>query len=168
MKFPISKISLLLGFLAFFSVSVAGTKSSPISGNFRVVLDSPPGNDKKTRLMLKNKIQSSVADVDLRAMVERAKKEFKTVSEKTKQIGEEALVIVDKFKDNLQHYSRKELGIYAALTVALTVTLKSKKMPFLCSSFESWSRLCYRHTICVHLLRQKYISDIPSLIQSFL
>ena len=63
-------------------------------------------------------------------MVERAKKEFKTVSEKTKQIGEEALVIVDKFKDNLQHYSRKELGIYAALTVALTVTLKSKKMSF--------------------------------------
>lgn len=76
--------------------------------------------------MLKNKIQSSIADVDLQAMVQRAKKEFKTISEKTKQIGEEAREIVDKFKDNLQHYSRKELGIYAALTVALTVTLKSK------------------------------------------
>jgi len=75
--------------------------------------------------MLKNKIQSSVADVDLLAMVERAKKEFKTISEKTKHIGEEAREIVDKFKDNLQHYSRKELGIYAALTVALTVTLKN-------------------------------------------
>ena len=127
MKFPISKISLVLGFLAIMSGSVAGTKSSPNTGTFRVVLDSPVGNDKKTRVMLKNKIQSSVADVDLKAMVERAKKEFKTISEKTKEIGEEAREIVDKFKDNLQHYSRKELGIYAALTVALTVTLKSKK-----------------------------------------
>lgn len=126
MKFPISKISLVLGFLAIFTVSVTASKS-PNTGTFRVVLDSPVGNDKKTRVMLKNKIQSSVADVDLQAMVERAKKEFKTISEKTKHIGEEAREIVDKFKDNLQHYSRKELGIYAALTVALTVTLKSKK-----------------------------------------
>lgn len=130
MKLSISNISLLLGFLAVFSVSVTGSKSTPNTGTFRVVLDSPPGNDKKTRLMLKNKIQSSVADVDLRAMVERAKKEFKTISEKTKQIGEEAKEIVDKFKDNLQHYSRKEIGIYAALTVALTVTLKSKNVRF--------------------------------------
>jgi hypothetical protein len=130
MKFPISQSSLLLGFLAFLAVSVTGStadKSSPATSNFRVVLDSPRGNDKKTRVMLKNKIQSSVADVDLRAMIERAKKEFKTISEKTKEIGEEAKVIVDKFKDNLQLYSRKELGIYAALTVALTVTLKSKR-----------------------------------------
>jgi len=128
MKFPILKISLLLGLLTFLSVSVTGSNadaSSRNTGNFRVVLDSPPGNDKKTRVMLKNKIQSSVADVDLRAMVERAKKEFKTISAKTKHIGEEAREIVDKFKDNLQHYSRKELGIYAALTVALTVTLKT-------------------------------------------
>jgi solute carrier family 35 protein E1 len=58
-------------------------------------------------------------------MVDRAKKEFKTISEKTKQIGEEAREMVDKFKDNLQHYSRREIGIYAALTVALTVTLKN-------------------------------------------
>jgi len=128
MKFPIPRTSLLLGFLAFLAVSVTGStadKSSPITSNFRVVLDSPRGNDKKTRVMLKNKIQSSVADVDLRAMIERAKKEFKTISEKTKEMGEEAKVIVDNFKDNLQLYSRKELGIYAALTVALTVTLKT-------------------------------------------
>ena len=111
------------------SVSVTGStagNSSPNSNNFRVVLDSPRGNDRKTRLMLKNKIQSSVADVDIRAMVERAKKEFKTISTKTQKLGVEARELVDKFKDNLQHYSRKELGIYAALTVALTVTLKSK------------------------------------------
>jgi hypothetical protein len=143
MKFPIAQSSLLLGFLAFLAVSMTGStadKSSPTTSNFRVVLDSPRGNDKKTRVMLKNKIQSSVADVDLRAMVERAKKEFKTISEKTKEIGEEARVIVDKFKDNLQHYSRKELGIYAALTVALTVTLKSKKIS-LCILFLSGSCL---------------------------
>ncbi len=128
MKLSIPKISILLGFLAVFCVSATASNSSPAPGTFRVVLDSPRGNDKKTRLMLKNKIQSSIADVDLRAMVERAKKEFKTISEKTKEIREEAKEIVDKFKDNLQHYSRKELGVYAALTVALTITLKSKKI----------------------------------------
>jgi len=128
MKFPIPPSSFALGFLMLLSVSVTGSaaaKSSPNTSNFRVVLDSPPGNDKKTRLMLKKKIQSSVADVDLRAMVDRAKKEFKTISAKTKEIGDEAKEIVDKFKDNLQLYSRRELGIYAALTVALTVTLKN-------------------------------------------
>lgn len=128
MKFLIPRCSFALGLLVLVSVSVTGSSagnSSPHNGNFRVVLDSPPGHDKKTRLMLKNKIQSSVADVDLRAMVDRAKMEFKTISAKTKQIGEEAREIVDKFKDNLQHYSRRELGIYAALTVALTVTLKN-------------------------------------------
>ena len=131
MKLSIPKISLLVGVLAVFCASATASNSSPAPGTFRVVLDSPRGNDKKTRLMLKNKIQSSVADVDLRAMVDRAKKEFKTISEKTKQIGEEAKEIVDKFKDNLQHYSRKELGVYAALTVALTITLKSKKIRFM-------------------------------------
>lgn len=128
MKFPIPRSCVALGFLMLLSVSLNGSveaKSSPNTSNFRVVLDSPPGNDKKTRLMLKNRIQSSVADVDLRAMVDRAKMEFKTISAKTKQIGNEAKEIVDKFKDNLQHYSRRELGIYAALTVALTVTLKN-------------------------------------------
>lgn len=123
-----SKSSLLFGLLAFLSIAVNAStaeRSSPTAGHFRVVLDSPRGNEKKTRLMLKNKIQSSVADVDLRAMVERAKKEFKTISEKTRHIGEEAKEIVETFKDSLQHYSRKELGIYAALTVALTVTLKT-------------------------------------------
>mmetsp|Transcript_3180 Transcript_3180/g.6979 ORF Transcript_3180/g.6979 Transcript_3180/m.6979 type:complete len:594 (+) Transcript_3180:161-1942(+) len=128
MKFSISRNTLLLGFVALLSVAVTSTnadKSAPTTGNFRVVLDSPRGNDKKTRLMLKNRIQSSVADVDLKAMVERAKKEFKTIEAKTKQISEEAREIVDQFKENLQHYTRKEIGIYAALTVALTVTLKS-------------------------------------------
>ena len=140
MKFSISRNTLLLGFVALLSVAVTSTnadKSAPTTGNFRVVLDSPRGNDKKTRLMLKNRIQSSVADVDLKAMVERAKKEFKTIEAKTKQISEEAREIVDQFKENLQHYTRKEIGIYAALTVALTVTLKSKKSsvkihPFIC------------------------------------
>ena len=130
MKLSIPRSTFAFGFLLLLSVFGTGAnarKSSP-TGNFRVVLDSPRGNNQKTRLMLKNRIQSSIADVDLQAMVDRAKKEFKTISEKTKQIGEEAREIVDKFKDNLQHYSRKELGVYAALTVALTVTLKSKNM----------------------------------------
>ena len=129
MKFTTSRTNLLLGLLVFLSIAVNSStadKSAPTNGNFRVVLDSPRGNDKKTRLMIKNKIQSTVADVDLRAMVDRAKKEFKTISEKTRHIGEEAKELVETFKDSLQHYSRKELGIYAALTVALTVTLKSK------------------------------------------
>jgi len=128
MKFTTSKTNLLLGLLAYLCIAVNSSnadKSSPTNGNFRVVLDSPRGNDKKTRLMIKNKIQSTVADVDLRAMVDRAKKEFKTISEKTRHIGEEAKELVETFKDSLQHYSRKELGIYAALTVALTVTLKT-------------------------------------------
>lgn len=113
--------------------SSVADQSSP---NFRVVLDSPPGNNKKTRLMLKNKIQSSVADVDLKAMVERAKKEFRSISVKTKHIGEETREIVETFKDNLQHYTKKEIGLYAALTVALTVTLKSKRSRHV---FPSWS-----------------------------
>lgn len=128
MKFPIPRCRFALGLLVLLSVAVTGStagNSSPNTSNFRVVLDSPRGNDKKTRLMLKNKIQSSAADIDLRAMVDRAKKEFKTISAKTKQIGAEARELVDKFKDNLQHYSTKELGIYAALTVALTVTMKN-------------------------------------------
>eukprot|EP00536_Pseudo-nitzschia_multiseries_P009446 jgi/Psemu1/288471/fgenesh1_pg.263_\ len=93
-------------------------------GNFKVVLDSPRGNDKKTRLMLKNRLQNG-GEVDLKAMVERAKKEFRSISETTRKIGGEAREIVDQFRDSLQHYTRKELGIYAALTVALTVTLKT-------------------------------------------
>ena len=59
--------------------------------------------------------------------IEHAKKEFRAISTKTKLIGEEARDIVELFKDNLKHYSRREIGIYAALTVALTVTLKSKR-----------------------------------------
>jgi len=125
MKFPIPKSSLFLGLLVFISVSVNNSAAEKAPSNFRVVLDSPRGNDRRTRVMLKNKIQSSVADVDLRAMVERAKDEFKSISAKTKHIREDARELVDKFKDNLQHYSRKEIGIYAALTVALTVTLKT-------------------------------------------
>mmetsp|Transcript_58768 Transcript_58768/g.63429 ORF Transcript_58768/g.63429 Transcript_58768/m.63429 type:complete len:157 (-) Transcript_58768:2901-3371(-) len=120
---------LILGFLIYLSVNMGlsvADKASPTS-NFRVVLDSPPGNNEKTRLMLKNKIQSSVADVDLKATVERAKKEFHAISVKTKHIGEEAREIVETFKGNLQLYTKKELGLYAALTVALTVTLKSKR-----------------------------------------
>lgn len=120
--------SFILGFLVFLSVAIGSTaasKASPNSNNFRVVLDSPPGNNKKTRLMLKNKIQSSVVDVNLQTMVERAKREYKNISAKTQNIGEEAREIVENFKDNLQHYTKKEIGLYAALTVALTVTLKT-------------------------------------------
>ena len=122
--------SFILGFLVFLSVAIGSTaasKASPNSSNFRVVLDSPPGNTKKTRLMLKNKIQSSVVDVNLQTMVERAKREYKNISAKTQNIGEEAREIVENFRDNLQHYTKKEIGLYAALTVALTVTLKSKR-----------------------------------------
>jgi len=122
MKMMLSKSRLLFAFLTFLSVASKGStadKGSPIG---RVVLDSTSA---KTRVMLKNKLRSSVANVDLREAVERAKKEFKTVSAKAKVIGRETSLIVDKFKDNLQHYSRKEIGIYAALTVALTVTLKN-------------------------------------------
>ncbi|MGK3743252.1 MAG: hypothetical protein ACI8RD_006367 [Bacillariaceae sp.] len=122
--------SFILEFLVFLSVAIgssAANKASPNSNNFRVVLDSPPGNNKKTRLMLKNKIQSSVVDVNLQAMVERAKREYNNISAKTQNMGEEAREIVENFKDNLQHYTKKEIGLYAALTVALTVTLKSKR-----------------------------------------
>lgn len=116
---------LILGFLIYLSVNMGLSVADKAPPNFRVVLDSPPGNNEKTRLMLKSKIQSSVADVDLKATVERAKKEFHAISVKTKLIGEEAREIVETFKGNLQHYTKKELGLYAALTVALTVTLKT-------------------------------------------
>lgn len=112
----------LLGLLLVLG-TVADATNHP-SQNFKVVLDSPRGNDKKTRLMLKNRFQSG-GELDIKTMVERAKKEFKTISETTRKIGGEAREIVEQFKDSLQHYSRKELGIYAALTVALTVTLKN-------------------------------------------
>jgi hypothetical protein len=96
--------------------------------NFRVILDSPKGHDKKTRIMLKNSL--SAKSEDIQAMVERAKKEFQHISHKTRELATkvegEARELVDKFKDNLQHYTKLELGFYAALTVALTVTLKSK------------------------------------------
>jgi len=107
-----------LGFLTLGSLQAGNV---PSNSNFRVVFDSPKGNEKKTRLMLKNK----AGDVDLQAMIEHAKKEFRAISTKTKLIGEEARDIVELFKDNLKHYSRREIGIYAALTVALTVTLKT-------------------------------------------
>jgi hypothetical protein len=78
--------------------------------------------------MLKNSL--SAKSEDIQAMVERAKKEFQHISHKTRELATkvegEARELVDKFKDNLQHYTKLELGFYAALTVALTVTLKSK------------------------------------------
>jgi gas vesicle protein len=82
--------------------------------------------------MLKNKL-SDVTLFDkenIQYLIERAKKDFKDISQKTKhvmtEVNKETRELVDKFKDNLQHYSTLELGFYAALTVALTVTLKSK------------------------------------------
>lgn len=108
------------------------TNANKVPSNFRVVLDSPRGNDKKTRVMLKNKL-SDVTLFDkenIQYLVNKAKKDFKTVSQKSKEVlkevQHETKELVDKFKDNLQHYSKLELGFYAALTVALTVTLKSK------------------------------------------
>lgn len=103
--------------------------SSPYGGhghNFRVVLDSAPGNDKNTRLMFKNKITKSpfsISPDNVKALVKQARKEFQEISKKSKALSKD---VVDKFKENLQHYSKLELGFYAALTVALTVTLKSE------------------------------------------
>ena len=78
--------------------------------------------------MLKNSL--SAKSEDIAHMIEKAKKEFQTISQKTKELAskveKEGRELVDKFKDNLQHYTRLELGFYAALTVALTVTLKSE------------------------------------------
>eukprot|EP00529_Nitzschia_sp_RCC80_P011410 CAMPEP_0113497468 /NCGR_PEP_ID=MMETSP0014_2-20120614/30649_1 /TAXON_ID=2857 /ORGANISM="Nitzschia sp." /LENGTH=629 /DNA_ID=CAMNT_0000391415 /DNA_START=103 /DNA_END=1992 /DNA_ORIENTATION=- /assembly_acc=CAM_ASM_000159 len=97
--------------------------------NFRVVLDSAPGNSKNTRVMLKNRITGknplsplAVSSDDVKAFVEQAKKELHEVAVKTKELSRNA---VYKFKENLQHYSNLEIGFYAALTVALTVTLKT-------------------------------------------
>ncbi|KAG7358605.1 triose-phosphate transporter family protein [Nitzschia inconspicua] len=106
---------------------VPSTNANKPPNNFRVVLDSPRGNDRKTRLMLKNSL--SAKSEDIQAMIEKAKKEFQHISHKTQDIARkvegEARELVDKFKDNLQHYTKLELGLYAALTVALTVTLKT-------------------------------------------
>jgi hypothetical protein len=117
----------LLPLLAIVLFSAAPGAANKPPSNFRVVLDSPRGNDKKTRLMLKNSL--SAKSEDIYAMIEKAKKEFQHISHKTKEIATkmegEARELVDKFKDNLQHYTKLELGFYAALTVALTVTLKS-------------------------------------------
>lgn len=103
------------------------------NNNFRVVLDSPRGHDKKTRLMVKKKIlqhHDTSSEVDIAAMVDRAKKEFHDVSMKTKELtmklSEEAKELIHVVKNNLQHYSKKEIGFYAALTLALTFALKSK------------------------------------------
>ncbi|KAL3908347.1 MAG: hypothetical protein SGARI_003103, partial [Bacillariaceae sp.] len=113
-------------FLSTTTNSVTSVEANKPPSNFRVILDSPKGNDKKTRIMLKNSLSAKSEDIS--ALVEKAKKEFKHISHKTKQIAtqfeKESRELVDKFKDNLQHYTQLELGFYAALTVALTVTLK--------------------------------------------
>jgi gas vesicle protein len=119
------------------TVVMTALQPAPVLGNkppsnFRVVLDSPRGNDKKTRVMLKNKLSDVTLfhSESVQQLVDRAKKDFHDISSKTKkvlsQVENETRELVDKFKDNLQHYSKLELGFYAALTVALTVTLKSK------------------------------------------
>jgi len=117
---------LLLSVLVAAAIPIISANKPPT--NFRVVLDSPRGNDKKTRIMLKNSLSAKAEDIQV--MVERAKTEFRHVSAKTKEllskVEGEARELVDKFKDNLQHYTKLELGFYAALTVALTITLKSK------------------------------------------
>lgn len=166
MNLLIPNKALILGLLAFLSISVESSiaeKPSPNTGTFRVVVDSPRGNDKKTRLMLKNRIQSSVADVDLRALVDHAKREFKTISEKTRQIGEEAKEIVEQFKGNLQHYSRKELGIYAALTVALTVTLKTVVLSKSSSKTLDLTKISYIMASASALVTLQKISHVAEL-----
>jgi hypothetical protein len=99
------------------------------NNNFRVVLDSPRGHDKKTRLMIKNML-SSGNEFDIAALVNRARKEFQDMSIKTKvltmKVSEEAKEWIDIVKDNLQQYTKKEIGFYAALTIALTLAVKSK------------------------------------------
>jgi hypothetical protein len=123
---PLLLLLFLLLSAATVFLAVPADANKPPS-NFRVVLDSPRGNDKKTRLMLKNSL--SAKSEDIQAMIEKAKEEFQHISTKTKEIVSkvegEARDLVDKLKDNLQHYSKMELGFYAALTVALTVTVKS-------------------------------------------
>lgn len=122
---PLLLLAAVLATLLAAAPSVVDANKPP--SNFRVVLDSPRGNDKKTRLMLKNSL--SAKSEDIQAMIEKAKKEFQHISAKSQQMARkmegEARELVDKFKDNLQHYTKLELGFYAALTVALTVTLKS-------------------------------------------
>ena len=107
----------------------SGNNNGNSLSNFRVVLDSAPGNSKNTRVMLKNRITGknpllplAVSSDDVKAFVEQAKKELHDVAVRTKDLSRKA---VHKFKENLQHYSNLEIGFYAALTVALTVTLKS-------------------------------------------
>jgi hypothetical protein len=123
---PLLLLLFLLLSAATVFLAVPADANKPPS-NFRVVLDSPRGNDKKTRLMLKNSL--SAKSEDIQAMIEKAKEEFQHISIKTKEVVSkvegEARDLVDKLKDNLQHYSKMELGFYAALTVALTVTVKS-------------------------------------------
>jgi hypothetical protein len=118
-------VMLLLSAVTVFLAAPADCNKPP--SNFRVVLDSPRGNDKKTRLMLKNSL--SAKSEDIQAMIEKAKEEFHHISAVSKEIVTkfegEARALVDKLKDNLQHYNKMELGFYAALTVALTVTVKS-------------------------------------------
>jgi hypothetical protein len=120
---------LLLALVANRASLANANKNANGSNNFRVVLDSPPGHDKKTRLMLKNRILQHT-ELDLPALVERARKEFHDVSLKTRELTSkvqlEAREFIDALKDNLQHYSKKEIGFYAALTVAFTVALRSK------------------------------------------
>jgi hypothetical protein len=118
---------LLLSSLAVTVFLAVPAESNKPPSNFRVVLDTPRGDDKKTRLMLKNSL--SAKSEDIQAMIEKAREEFHHISTKTKEIVTkvegEARELVDKLKDNLQHYTKLELGLYAALTVALTVTVKS-------------------------------------------
>lgn len=129
MRFVNSVIALRLALLLALVIVNDAVDSNKNMNNFRVVLDSPPGNDKKTRLMLKNRILQN-NELDLQALVARARKEFHDISIKTQELTSKVRVeahdLMGKLKDNLQHYSKREIGFYAALTLALTLTLKSK------------------------------------------
>jgi gas vesicle protein len=149
-RIPLSLLLFLLSSAATVYLA-APTEANKPPSNFRVVLDSPRGNHKMTRLMLKNSLSAKSEDVQ--AMIEKAKEEFHHISTKTKEIVTkfegEAREFVDKLKENLQHYTKLELGFYAALTVALTFTVKSM--------YQLWFSACGTAFFAANLLIVRHI-----------
>jgi dynactin complex subunit len=121
MRLSFSHAVLLLAAVCSAKAAMPG----PFLQNFKVVVDNSPRNTRLVSNMRRNNsfMSSNESEGDVKTMVERIRREANEIAEK---VLDEANGMVEKVQKNLQHYSKLEIGLYAALTCALTMTLKSK------------------------------------------
>jgi hypothetical protein len=85
-------------------------RPTPFLDNFRIVLDNNNNRRSASNNMRRNNsfMPSSSEDGDAKALIDKVRRG-----------------LVEKVQNNLQHYSKVEIGLYAALACALTVVVKS-------------------------------------------